>query len=67
MSVDLLFQNLGSVVLLRAESDHGQDWLDKNVDADGLQWAGGSIAVEPRYASAIATGAHRDGLAITIS
>jgi hypothetical protein len=63
---DLSFANLGSLWLLRAESENGQDWIAENLPDNAIQWSG-AIVVEPRYVHAIADGAQSDGLRVSVS
>ena len=61
---DIRFERHGSIVLMRAESITGQEWLDDVVDAILATWWHGSIVMESRFAGEIAAGASRDGLSI---
>jgi hypothetical protein len=64
-TIDIAFENHGSIVLIRGLSAAGQEWLDENVGNDETQYFGNAIAAEPRYCSAIMHGAQRDGLVIS--
>lgn len=60
-SFDLLFENHGSLFLIRPVSPGGQSWLDENI-GDDAQVFGNAIVCEPRYVEAIFDGAMNDGL-----
>lgn len=60
---DVRVENHGSIVLLRAITVTGQDWLDGNVDPEA-QVFGGAIVVEPRYVGAIIDGMQEYGLVV---
>jgi hypothetical protein len=61
---DLIFENHGSLFLIRPVSPAGQSWLDENVGDSETQTWGGAIVCEPRYVEAIAHGAIEAGLAV---
>jgi hypothetical protein len=63
-TIDIAFENHGSIVLIRGWSGAGQAWLDENVGNDETQDFGNAIAAEPRYCSAIILGAQHEGLAV---
>jgi hypothetical protein len=59
---DILFENHGSLFLLRPVSPAGQTWLDENVgDGETQKW-GGAIVCEPRYVLDVCRGAVDAGL-----
>jgi len=58
--MDLLFENLGTIVLLSGSTKRGRRWIARNVAAELS--IGGKTAVEPRYAPDILEGAQRAGL-----
>jgi hypothetical protein len=58
---DILFENYGSLFLLRPVSAVGQTWLDENISDDALT-IGGAVACEIRYVEDIFLGAIGDGL-----
>ena len=58
---DILFENYGSLFLLRPVSAAGQTWLDENTADDALT-IGGAVACEIRYVEDIFLGAIGDGL-----
>lgn len=61
---DLLFENHGSIFLIRPVSSAGQVWLDENVGDESTRAFGGAIVCEPRYVAAIFHGAQEDGLVV---
>jgi len=61
---DLLFENHGSLFLIRPLSQSGQQWLDENVGDENTLTFGGAVVCEPRYVEAIYFGAKQDGLAV---
>jgi hypothetical protein len=61
---DLVFENHGSVFLIRPLSESGQQWLDENVGDENTLTFGGAIVCEPRYVEAIAHGAAEAGLVV---
>ena len=63
-TIDLLFENHGSLFLIRPVSQPGQLWLDENVGDENTLTFGGAIVCEPRYVEAIAHGAVEAGLAV---
>lgn len=61
-TTDIIFENHGSLFLLRPASSAGKTWLDENVgDTNTLTWAG-AVVCEPRFTEAIFLGATADGL-----
>jgi hypothetical protein len=58
---DIIFENYGSLFLLRPVSAAGQTWLDENI-SDGALTIGGAIVCEIRYVEDIILGAIDDGL-----
>jgi len=61
---DLIFENHGSLFLIRPVSPTGQSWLDENVGDENTLTFGGAVVCEPRYVEAIAHGAVEAGLAV---
>jgi hypothetical protein len=61
---DLIFENCGSLFLIRSISQTGQLWLDENVGDENTLTFGGAVVCEPRYAEAIYFGAKQAGLAV---
>jgi len=63
---DLIFENHGSLFLIRPLSPAGQTWLDENVgDAETLTFAG-AVVCEPRYVDAVTYGAVQAGLVVSL-
>jgi hypothetical protein len=63
---DLIFENHFSLFLIRSVSSAGKTWLDENVgDAETLTFAG-AVVCEPRYVDAIAYGAVKAGLMVSL-
>jgi hypothetical protein len=65
-TIDIAFENHGSIVLIRGLSEAGQAWLDETVGDDETQYFGNSIVAEPRYVEAIMHGAIEAGLAVRL-
>ena len=61
---DLIFENHGSLFLIRPVSPAGQSWLDENVGDENTMTVGGAIVCEPRYVEAITHGAIEAGLVV---
>jgi len=61
---DLIFENCGSLFLIRPASQTGQLWLDENVCDENTLTFGGAVVCEPRYVEAIYFGAKQAGLAV---
>jgi hypothetical protein len=63
---DILVQNHGSIVILRAASPAGKAWIEQHVDRDGQQpFPAGTRIVEPRYLPSIVAGAREAGLEVS--
>lgn len=60
---DVQVQDEGSVVLFHLLSRRAQAWVDANVQ-DGAMFLGDALAVEHRYAQALAQGMIGDGLRV---
>ena len=63
---DLLFENHGSVMLLRTGTDAGRAWVAENVGHEDWQEYAGGIACEPRYVGPVIEGAIADGLEVSL-
>ncbi len=63
---DLIFENCGSLFLIRPVSQTGQLWLDENVGDENTLTFGGAVVCEPRYVEAIYFGAKQAGLAMQL-
>jgi len=60
---DFTFTNHGSITTLRPNTPAASAWVDENIPADAMQWAG-AVVIEPRYADPILDGIASDGLTI---
>jgi len=60
---DIVFENYGSVCLLRPVNHGAEAWLGQHTAEDAL-WFGDALVVEPRYVAAIIEGAVEDGLRV---
>ena len=63
---DLIFENHGSLFLIRPLSQIGQHWLDENVGDENTLTFGGAVVCEPRYVEGIFLGASAAGLAVSL-
>ena len=63
--LDLVFENHGSLFLIRPLSESGQQWLDENVGDENTLTFGGAVVCEPRYVEPIYFGAKQEGLAVS--
>lgn len=61
-TTDIIFENHGSLFLLRPVSSAGQTWLDENVGDESTLTFGSATVCEPRYVEDILLGATADGL-----
>jgi len=61
---DLIFENHGSLFLIRPVSSAGQSWLDENVGDENTLTFGGAVVCEPRFAPDVYRGAIEAGLAV---
>ena len=61
---DLIFENHGSLFLIRPVSQAGKTWLDENVGGENTLTFAGALVCEPRYVEAILFGAQSDGLEV---
>ena len=59
---DLIFENHGSLFLIRPVSPTGQTWLDENVGDENTLTFGGAVGCEPRYVENIFLGAKSERL-----
>lgn len=62
--IDVAVSNHGSVFLFALLSEQARDWVSENVQAEGWQFFGGSLAVEPRMAFDLAQGMINAGLEV---
>lgn len=63
---DIRIQDHGSVLLLLADTDEGEQWLEKNIETGAMRWGKGIVA-EPRFVGPIIDGAKGCGLTVTVS
>lgn len=61
--MDIRLEDHGSIILFRPLTDAGREWLETRTQEDA-QWFGGALAVERRYAGAVADGATREGMEV---
>ena len=61
---DLIFENHGSLFLIRPVSSAGQSWLDENVGDENTLTFGDAVVCEPRFAPDVYRGAIEAGLAV---
>ena len=62
--VDVAVSNHGSVILFAPLTKMAREWIADNVQAEGWQFLGGSLAVEPRFAFELAQGMKGAGLEV---
>jgi hypothetical protein len=58
---DFAWTHHGSVIILTALSEAGQNWITEHLPDDAPSWGGG-IVIEPRFFDDIADGIINDGL-----
>jgi hypothetical protein len=62
--VDFLFENHGSIILLRPVTAGAREWVDTNIGEDnGFQPLWPTVTIEARYVHPILEGIREDGLA----
>jgi hypothetical protein len=61
MPQDFRVTNHGSIITIQPLTDEATTWLDENVEAEGWQWMGPSLCVEPRMAGALVDGIEEAG------
>lgn len=59
---DFAIEYHGTITLVRPLTDLCRSWLDENVQAEGWQWFGGALAVEPRCMERLYEDMTLDGL-----
>ena len=64
VSLDVLVQNFGSVVVLWPRTEHAREWFKEHVDSQQT-WGAGTVC-EPRYVHDIVDGMVNDGLEVEI-
>lgn len=60
-------QHEGSMVLITPDSDADQEWLDENLETEGWQWLGKSLAVDQRFAEDLIEGMILDGVTVEVA
>jgi len=66
--MDLFIENHGSLHLIEARSNLGQDWIDENIEVPNHMTIGtATVACESSLIEPIVAGATADGLDITIA
>lgn len=64
-TIDVSFQDSGSVCLFTLATKAAFDWVEENVQLDGWQWMGkSSFAVDRRFADQLIGGMSGDGLVV---
>jgi hypothetical protein len=61
---DVTVMNEGSIVAFRINTKEAKEWFKENVQAEGWQWMGSSLCVDPRYAEGLIEGIGEAGLSI---
>ena len=51
----------GTITMLYPLTEACREWIDENVGAEGWQWFGSGLAVEPRYLDNLLAGLHDAG------
>jgi hypothetical protein len=59
---DFVVEYHGTITLVRPLTQACHEWLHDNVAADGWQWFGEALAVEPRYLDTLVEGMIDGGL-----
>lgn len=61
--VDVQVSGGGTVYLFEPLTEAAKEWIEANVGGE-MQWLGSALAVEHRYAAALAVGMLNDGLKV---
>ena len=61
---DVRIEEHGTVTTLQPCTLCGRSWIDANVEAEGWQWIGSRLAVEPRHVPDLVQGMLDDDLAV---
>lgn len=64
---DVTVINNGSVFLIYPHTQTAKDWMSENLQAEGWQYLGKTLAVDQRYIADIADGMSDDGLNVEIT
>ncbi len=62
--IDFKLERHGTVALLHPQTTAAETWLNENVVAEGWQWLGRALAVEPRLMPNITQALAADGLTV---
>lgn len=62
--MDIKIHNEGTIVGFAPLSEHGQEWMDANLQAEPWQLIGHTLWVDHRLAQPIIDGMTEDGLAL---
>ena len=54
----------GSMVGLTPVSEHANEWVDQNVEAEGWQWLGNTLWIDHRFAGALLDGVREAGFTL---
>jgi hypothetical protein len=66
MNADIIVRREGySMVLFTPESDAAREWLEENLETEGWQWLGDSLALDGRCAPPIVDGMLAAGLEVS--
>jgi hypothetical protein len=60
---DFAVENHGTIVLLQPLTRAANEWIESNLPADRLHYAG-AVVIEPRYLADIVDGIRADGLEV---
>jgi hypothetical protein len=60
---DVAVQNGGTIFVVHAQTEAGEQWIDENLPDDAMSFGGG-IVVEHRYIDDIVAGMRADGLTV---
>lgn len=60
-SYDFSVDHLGTLSVIRPLNPQARDWLVRNTDAEGWQWMGNALAIDPRCAMDVVEGFVADG------
>jgi hypothetical protein len=61
---DFRIMHHGTISTVTPLTNRCKAWLDEKVEAEGWQWFGDQLAVEPRYVDQVVEGMIEDGLMI---
>jgi hypothetical protein len=61
---DILVDDQGSIVRIKAQTNAGRTWIDENVDTVEWTWLGPWLCIDHRMAGDILSGMENDGLVL---